>query len=296
MIDFKPIQTEDFGVISPILKRSGIENCEHCFATMLVWGHRHPVETAVKDGTVFMRSKGDRHTWYLYPRGSMDPVQAIELIIEDARRHGSRISIYGIDERGRQVLREHFSRQFEVKEDRNGADYIYNSRDLINLPGKKYQKKRNHCSKFVRENPDYRFVPITAENVDRAKEFEISWCARYNSDDGRDLASEQRGIMQLLGNFDKMDLMGAMIETGGEIVAMSIAAPINERMVDVMIEKAYHDVNGAYAIINREFAANCFSSFRLINREDDMGVENLRRAKLSYFPCEIRMKYIAQSR
>ena len=87
-----------------------------------------------------------------------------------------------------------------------------------------------------------------------------------------------------------------MIETNGEIVAMTIAAPINERMVDIMVEKAYHEINGAYAIINRDFALNCLSQFEFINREDDMGLENLRKAKLSYFPYEIRKKYMAQSR
>ena len=296
MIEFKPITTEDFDTVSPILKRSGIENCEHCFATMLVWAHRHPVEISVTENTVFMRSAGDKHTWYLYPRGEMDPVKAINLIIQDARRRGSKISIYGIDRAGAEILQKNFSDVFDITEDRNGADYIYNSRDLIDLPGKKYQKKRNHCSRFVRENPDYKFIPITTENVQRAKDFEISWCQRYNCDNGRDLASEQQGIMQLLNNFDKMDLMGAMIETGGQIVAMSIAAPINERMVDVMIEKAYHDVNGAYAVINRDFAANCFGDFMYINREDDMGVENLRKAKLSYYPCEIKSKFLAQSK
>ena len=63
-----------------------------------------------------------------------------------------------------------------------------------------------------------------------------------------------------------------------------------------MVEKAYHEINGAYAIINRDFALNCFTQFELINREDDMGIENLRKAKMSYFPTEIRNKYLAQSR
>ncbi len=80
-----------------------------------------------------------------------------------------------------------------------------------------------------------------------------------------------------------------------KIVVMSIAAPINENMVDVIVEKAYHDVNGAYAIINTEFAKHCFVDFRYINREDDMGKENLRKAKMSYFLREIRTKFLAQS-
>ena len=296
MIDFRPIRPRDCSVVSPILKNSGVENCDHCFATMLVWSHRHPVEIALVEGTVFMRSFGNAHWWYLYPVGDMPREKAIQLILDDARQNNIKASIYGIDRRGAEFLQSRFDEVLEIKEDRDGSDYIYLVSDLANLPSKNYQKKRNHCSRFVRENPDYKFIVMSSENIHRAKQFEADWCLRYDCGRGRDLSSEQRGIMELLDNFESLGLKGAMIETNGEIVAMSIAAEINSRMVDVMVEKAYHDVNGAYAIINRDFAANCFSSYELINREDDMGAENLRKAKMSYFPYEIRKKYLAQSR
>ena len=294
MLKFRNIEIEDYEKVSPLLKNSGIENCEHCFATMLVWSMRHDIQIAVEENTVFMRSFGREHVWYLYPRGHMDKKQAIEKIIRDA--DGKKISINGIDENSAEFLKENFSEIFDIKEDRNGADYLYRTTDLANLPGKNYQKKRNHISRFIRENPDYRFVPLSTDNKEIAKQFVNDWCNTYNTDNSWDLVSEQKGIHLLIDNFDKLDIMGAMIETQGKTVALSLAAPINERMVDVMVEKAYHEINGAYAIINRDFALNCFTQFELINREDDMGIENLRKAKMSYFPTEIRNKYLAQSR
>ena len=294
MLNFRQIEINDYEKVSQLFVKSGIENCEHCFATMLVWSKRHDVQMAVEENTVFMRSFGKEHVWYLYPRGDMDKTKAIEKIIRDA--DGKKISIYGIDELSAIFLNENFGDVFCVQEDRDGSDYLYKTEDLATLPGKNYQKKRNHVSRFIRENPDYKFVEITSENTNIAKEYIGQWCERYNTENSWDLISEQQGIYQLLDNFEKLQLMGAMIETGGKIVAVSIAAAINERMVDVLVEKAWHDVNGAYAIINRDFAANCFSGFELINREDDMGLENLRKAKLSYFPYEIRKKYLAQSR
>lgn len=294
MLNFRDIEIKDYEKVSQLFRESGVENCEHCFATMLVWSKRHDVKIAVEQNTVFMRSFGKEHVWYLLPRGDMDKKQAIEKIIADA--DGKKISIYGIDEKHAAFLQENFSHIFDVTEDRDGSDYLYKTEDLAVLPGKNYQKKRNHVSRFTRENPDYRFIKITQENIPLAKQFLSRWCSRYNTDNSWDLVSEQQGIELLLDNFDTLQLMGAMIETNGEIVAMSIAAPINDKMVDVLVEKAWHDVNGAYAVINRDFAANCFQSFELINREDDMGMENLRKAKLSYFPYEIRKKYLAQSR
>ncbi len=294
MLHFRNIEIEDYEKVSQLMKQSSIENCEHCFATMLVWSKRYDIQIAVEENTVFMRSYGKEHIWYLYPRGEMDKKQAIEKILRDA--DGRKISIYGIDETNAIFLQENFSQVFDVAEDSNGSDYIYKREDLAVLPGKNYQKKRNHVSRFIRENPDYSFIRITSDNTHTAKIFISQWFHRYNSEKSWDLFSEQQGIMLLLDNFDKLELMGVMIETKGRIVALSIAAPINERMVDVLVEKAWHDVNGAYAIINRDFAANCFSGYQLINREDDMGMENLRKAKMSYFPCEIRKKYLAQTR
>ena len=294
MLNFRQIEIDDYEKVSQIFMESGIENCEHCFATMLVWSKRHDIQIAVEENTVFMRSYGKEHVWYLYPRGDMDKLQAIEKIIRDAG--DKKISIYGIDEANAIFLREKFGDILNVEEDRNGSDYLYKTEDLATLQGKNYQKKRNHVSRFIRENPDYKFIKITGENTAVAKEYITQWCEKYNTENTWDLVSEQRGINQLLDNFDKLQLMGAMIETGDNIVAVSIAAAISDKMVDVLVEKAWHDVNGAYAIINRDFAANCFSGFELINREDDMGLENLRKAKLSYFPYEIRKKYLAQSK
>ncbi len=294
MLHFRDIDIRDYEKVSRIFTESGIENCEHCFATMLVWSKRHDVKIAVEENTVFMRSFGKRHIWYLFPRGAMDKKQAIEKIIRDA--DGKKISIYGIDEKNAEFLVRNFSDIFDVIEDRDSFDYLYKTLDLATLPGKNYQKKRNHISRFIRENPDYKFIKITGENTFVAKQFLAEWSAVYNTESSRDLVSEQQGIECLLDNFEYLQLMGAMIEIDGRIVAMSVAAPINHSMVDVLVEKAYHDVNGAYAIINRDFAANCFSGFELINREDDMGLENLRKAKLSYFPQEIRKKYLAQTR
>ena len=95
MLRFRNIEIEDYEKVSPLLKSSGIENCEHCFATMLVWSMRHDIQIAVEENTVFMRSFGREHIWYLYPRGQMDKRQAIEKIIRDA--DGKKISIYGIE-------------------------------------------------------------------------------------------------------------------------------------------------------------------------------------------------------
>ena len=294
MINFRPLEINDFKKADEILKKYNVENCDHCFATMVVWSYRHPVEIAIEENTLFMRTQGPHTYWYLSPTGEMPFEKAVQLLIDDAKKVEHKAKIFAMDEKQKQTLEQYFPDEFEVELDRDAADYIYTSEDLRTLPGKNYQKKRNHCSRFMRDFPQYKFHLITDENLDVAKQFESDWCACYNCDEARGLFAEQKGIMALLDHYNELDLIGAMIEVDGKIVAMSIAAPINERMVDVIVEKAYHDINGAYAIINRDFAINCFEKYEFINREDDMGEENLRKAKLSYFPFEIRNKYLAK--
>ncbi len=296
MLNFRSMTIDDRPLATPILRKSGIENSEHCFATMLVWGQRVPIEIAYRQGGLIMRSDRADHLLYLYPRGFENTKEGVEMIIKDAESAGKPPWIYGMDRQCCDFIKSNFSDCFFVEEDRNSEDYIYLSGDLMNLPGKKYQKKRNHCSKFQREFPDYVFETINPGNIEKARQFETEWTADSNIEGGRDLLSEQKGIFILLDNFDKLDLTGAMITVHGKVVAMTIASSISDDMADVVVEKAYHDTTGAYAVINRDFVKNCLYMYKYINREDDMGEENLRKAKLSYFPYEIRKKYLAKAR
>ena len=294
MKNFKKIETRDFEIIDPILKKYNVENCDHCFFTMLIWSFRHHVEYTVCQNTLFMRTTGDNSYWYLSPVGELPFEKAVQMIIDDAKQNEYNIKIFAMDENQKQQMEQYFGNLFEIAADRDTFDYIYKTEDLSNLPGKNYQKKRNHCSRFERDNPEYTFNVITAENVEKAKAFQQEWCCRNNCDESEGLHFEREGIIEILDNIDKTDVIGAFIETKDGIVAFTLASPINDNMVDIIVEKAFHEVTGAYAVINRDFARHCLQNYEFINREDDMGQENLRKAKLANFPCEIRTKYIAK--
>lgn len=294
MENFKKIDITDFDIINPIFKKYNVENCDHCFFTMLIWSFRHHVEYTICENTVFMRTKGDNSYWYLSPTGELPFEKSVQLIIDDAKKNNYRIKIFAMDEKQKAAMEQHFGNLFEIVADRDNFDYIYRTEDLSNLPGKNYQKKRNHCSRFERDNPGYTFNVLTAENVEKAKEFEREWCRRNNCDESLGLYAEREGIIEILDNLDKTDIKGAYIENKDGVVAFTLASPINDNMVDIIVEKAFHEVTGAYAVINRDFARNCIQDYEYINREDDMGEENLRKAKLANFPCEIRKKYMAK--
>ncbi|MBQ7284532.1 MAG: DUF2156 domain-containing protein, partial [Oscillospiraceae bacterium] len=169
MDNFKKIDITDFEKINPLLKKYNVENCDHCFFTMYLWSFRHHVEYTICENTLFMRTTGDNSYWYLSPVGELPFEKAVQLIIEDAKQNNYRIKIYAMDETQKEIMEQHFSNRFEIIADRDSFDYIYKTEDLSNLLGKNYQKKRNHCSRFERENPNYRFNVISKENVERVK-------------------------------------------------------------------------------------------------------------------------------
>ena len=247
--------------------------------------------------TLFLRAHTDDGTLaYLLPAGSLPLTQSVEMVIREAESEEKDFVIFGIDEERYRILSLDMAGRLVFSPDRDGADYIYLVSDLAELPGKKYRKKRNHCSRFEREHPGYTFERITEDNITKVMAFEEEWYLMYAPEGDRDLERERDGIKDLLDNFVRLGLIGGMITEKGKVLAFSLADPIGNDTVDVVVEKAMHDRDSAYAVINRDMAAICFGRFTYADREDDMGKENLRTAKLRYHPCEIKKKYTASLR
>lgn len=171
---------------------------------------------------------------------------------------------------------------------------MYLRENLAELPGSHYQKKRNHISRFKRtygENWEFKAYP---ENDIAADILTIShkWYAENHNENELFLQLEQESIELALQNADLLNLRGGVLYINGEPAAMTLAAPISPDVLDVIYEKSFGDFekNGAYAVINQQFARRC-QNFLYLNREEDMGVEGLRKAKLSYKPTMILDKF-----
>ena len=296
MTAYNTLSPNDCDTIKRFFEGSGKEDCDHCFAALMRWSFRHPIQWKVLEDTLFIRTITEDEIWYLMPMGRMDIKSVLDLISEESEEAGKPFLIYGIDREEERMLEELFPDTLILEEDRDGEDYIYLSSDLSELPGKRYQKKRNHCSRFEKDFPDYTFEKLDRSNIPRARAFELEWNSIYSSPDDIDLNCERDGILLLLDNFEKLGLFGGLIRAGGRVVAITIAEQLSPEMVDIVVEKAHHDVDSAYAVINRDFARSCLIGYKFINREDDVGDEGLRTAKLRYHPVELRKKYVARAR
>ena len=286
---FKRLNIADKPMIDSIILRDDHRGCDYCFGNNYLWSNAYNTEFAVLCGAYVPRYKRGMLNVYNYPAGALpDRIDAARYIIQNVKGNWC---FRGLDDKHKEELESHFPGMFIYYNDRNGADYLYSSQKLITLSGKKLQSKRNHIRRFEDE-PDWCFEEINSNNIKECRAFSEMWYQRYG-ESRDDIEFEKSALDTAFDYFNALCLCGGLIRRKGEIVAFAIGEPICTDTFCVHFEKAVVELQGAYAIINREFAKRYCGSYEYINREEDMGHEGLRKAKLSYHPDILLEKYIA---
>ncbi len=292
-LSFKPITIKDRDTITSFTLPGDYRNCDFSFANMCSWRFLYDTEFAVSEGFLFIRFFvfDKTRVAYMMPVGSGDLRKAIRLLEDDAKAHNNSFLLLGITPDAQAELERGMPGEFSYKPQRDYFDYIYLRDDLVNLRGKKYQSKRNHINNFKKQYA-YRYMPITPELVPECLALEKKWYKENQTEeDKEELSHERRAIIYALNHFDELGLTGGAICAEGQIVAFSFGRPINHNTFGVHIEKADITYDGAYALINQEFASHLPEQYTYINREEDLGIPGLRQSKLSYHPVELLEKY-----
>lgn len=291
---FHEIGVEDGRWARPLLQSGGYKSCEFTFVNIYMWSRVYKTKIARFKDFVVARSEGKR-LHYLYPAGHGDVEEAIDAILQDAKEDGRNPIIFSLDQEGKNRLEIQHKGRFHFEKPDSETDYIYLSSDLADLPGKKFQKKRNHCSRFERENAgNWVFNEITPQNMQMVCDFNNRWCRLYDNRADEGIAEEHLAIELACKHYDELNLKGGYISVNSEVVAFSFGSPLGKNMFCTHVEKALYDVTGAYAMINREMARSFCREYQYINRENDVGEEGLRTAKLSYNPVMLEEKYTAE--
>lgn len=179
-----------------------------------------------------------------------------------------------------------------LSRDERFSDYIYDSASLVTLAGKSLHAKRNHVNRFMRQWPDYQYGALAREDRDDCLALVDQWCTEKGIDHLDIRSSDYVPIRDLFDNMDRLQVRGGVIRLGGEMAAFAMGSACRGMGV-IHFEKARTDIDGLYAVINKLVIENEFSDCQEINREEDMGIEGLRKAKLSYFPKRMVHKYEA---
>lgn len=292
MISFKDIELTDKEVITSYTQNSPRRNCDLSFSNLCSWRFLYDTQFAVQDGFLILKFWAGDKLVYMMPVGNGDLKKVLEDMIEDAGQEGERFCMLGVCAGMRADLEAIMPGKFHFEADRDYADYLYLRTDLSTLAGKKFQAKRNHLNKF-RRTYNYEYVPLTPDRIRECLDLEAEWCKVNNCDQQEGTGNERRALIYALNHFEALGLTGGILHVDGKIVAFTFGMPINKETFGVHVEKADTTIDGAYAMINYEFANHIPEQYIYINREEDLGIEGLRKAKLSYQPVTILEKYMA---
>ena len=300
MIPFQSPQLSDKAWVDQLLHAADYRGCEYNFTNLYTWKDAYQYQIAQVDGFLTVRLCGSLGCSYLYPAGRGDIASALRALREDAAGQGEPLRLVCLTPRQMEELDRLFPGAFAYEADRPGYDYLYTIDRLADLGGKKLHAKRNHIHRFEEAYPDWAFEPITPDSLPECLAMDREWYRRSMVREGaaeeKDLGDEGVALRLAIDHYAELGLEGGLIRVEGQVVAFTMGDPLCSDTYDVHFEKAYGEMQGAYAIINREFARwvrDNHPDVRYLNREDDMGVPGLRKAKESYYPDLMVEKHAA---
>ena len=295
MIDFHRLCPEYRENYNALIASGREPGCEYSFVNINLWGRQR---VTFQDGFVLFFSQFDRVTVYPFPMGQGDLKAALDTLIADAQSRGIPFRLTGMTEAECQILESLYPGEFRFHTDRDSFDYVYAIEDLAELKGKRYQSKRNFANRFQLQHPDAKLIPLDTDTIPLAQEMLDTWFAqRKTMDPDGDYALEQVALSRCFARFPELGAEGLVLVEKGKCLALTIGSFLTEEIFDIHFEKALEGVDGAYAFINRAFAQHLrekYPRLQHLNREDDMGIPGLRKAKLSYHPHHMVAKYWAR--
>ncbi len=295
MLEWSIPEAEDEDWINSCIAVSGTMASDASFANIYLLRNKYSTKISrYKDFIIRKYSGKGARCGYTFPLGKGDVAKALAEIEKDAKECGERLQFAFVTEEQKEVLENAMPARFCYSSDAGDSDYIYLRSELASLSGKAFHKKKNHFSKFVRTYPDYKYYEIGACNIYDAQKVADAWYYEHLQDEDASQLAEYKAIKEALDNFEELGLIGGIIYVNDSPCAMTIASKINENIVDVHFEKAVGEyaLNGGYAAINKLFSEK-LDGVTWLNREEDIGIEGLRKAKLSYRPKIMLKKYSA---
>ena len=271
-------------IINDFFHAQRIEASDMLFGNLYIWHFSRTIKFALIDDCLVVWTKfaNEPYPFIFYPLGRGNRKGAIEKMKEYFLDNKMPFCLRNLEPYQSAELENLFPRSFEIAPNRDRFDYIYNISELISLSGRTLHKKKNHLNRFFKLYPNFCYERVDLGNAMEVLEAYKLWFE--NGDKSEGLANEMLGIEASLRNFSALDMKGAIIRIDGKIAAFSLAEQINEDSVVIHIEKGNTFYEGIFQAINQQFLKNDFAHLRFVNREEDLGIEGLRKAKMSYKP------------
>jgi uncharacterized protein len=287
---FKPISIEDRATLNHFFYLYEPLASELTFTNLFIWRHKyHPIWKIWEDCLLLIACQGEGESFGFAPIGPRDQRKAAleclnrSMVDLDKKPLISRVTKDFVDE---------FvdSKRYDVVLDRDNSDYVYLTENLIKLPGNRYHRKKNHVGRF-KKNYEFQYCRLDSNLVRHFLDLQETWCEIRDCLDDDSLFEEDRAIYEALVNFEALGFQGGAILVGDKVEAFGLGEKLNSNTAVIHVEKANPSITGIYSAISQYFCAEEWSKFKYINREQDLGLEGLRKAKESYYPDHLVDKF-----
>jgi len=278
--EFKPIGLEDQEYIQSVIDEYPSEACEINFGNIFIWRNFERSKfTLLNDNLCILCEPPSEPAYFLQPIGNCKIKETIKICLSFFHRL-SRLP---------ESFVAKYCTDYKCEPDRNNFDYVYLSKDLIDLKGKKYDGKRNRIKKFEKNHAS-KYIRLSREHLVDCQHLFEEWLKSKSLSDTQ-LGPEKDAILEALAYYEALRLVGGAVEVDGRLAAFSVGEKLKTDTAVIHIEVVNPAYNGLAQFINREFVKNELSAYKYINREQDIGLAGLRRAKMSYHPHHLIKKY-----
>lgn len=292
-MDFARISLAAHDTIKEFTDDWKLELSDLSFANMFIWRYSHNIETCIEDDVLYIKLCHRRFPCFFFVPLMLDRnrsfLRPLDRLTEYTRSIGEPLRVKSATEEQKAKIEQDCPGMFDFTYDEGRFDYVYNTRDLIELKGKKYHGKRNHINRFM-SLYNYAYAALEPRHVEECIGVYTGWVEKKGII-GLDVEDEWRSVTEALYHFEELGLKGGVIKVDGAIQAFTLGEQLTGETALIHIEKGNTDCEGIFAMINRAFLETEFSHTRFVNREEDLGIEGLRRAKRSYRPVKMIEKY-----
>lgn len=295
MLNFRELTLADKPSFDRILTQMQPNLSDYTFTNFYMWRHTYGLSVhhdETLDYWFIMARPAKWKTFFFAPLGDWNDKdklrKALTLLDDHCETHGVHLFFRRVSE---SFMKEAFAviPELRFREDRNTFDYLYQTSDLIELPGRKFHGKRNHLNQFLRSYA-WQYQPIDAAVVSECLALKTEWFDLHLLEKDGKVSGENQAMIEVMEYFSDLKLVGAVLRVDDKIQALTIGEKLNPDTAVIHIEKANTEFKGIYAAMNQQFVVNQWADTLFINREEDMGVEGLRKAKTSYNPAELVKK------
>lgn len=284
--EFTPVSLDRMATYREYHLASGTRAADYSFTNLWGWAEHYGLEWKFTDRLCWIRQTLPA-TRYWAPMGWWKDMDWAAMYGELKGKE-----FYRIPRPLRVLWEEQLPGKVEISESRGQWDYLYKAGELAALSGNRFHKKKNLLNQFLKKYPDHSYQVLTVECVEAVLQMQEEWCHWNECPESGALLAENKAIFRVLSHWDQLpDLRGGFIAMDGKVVAYTVGEQLTADTLVVHFEKGATEYKGIYQAINCFFARANQDSFDLINREQDLDDEGLRKAKESYNPTAYVRKH-----